>query len=381
MIARDRRLADRRHQDDEVGGQGRSVRLLVAGHRRHPRLPDRQRLAAEGVRPRDRPRAVAAAARHRAEGAARAGRRQALRRHRKRQVLHRPAARRRGGGAERGGAADEHEQRAAGRRARPSRCSAGAAISRGRVFFVSSDAVYAIGPKAAKALTGLRRRRAGGRRARARRRFVQVVADRAGAEARADREAAREAVRREGPLPARGDRRTWSLAGAEGHGRPTARSPSPPIRSSRPGTIKATVGDADRRGARARRAAAAVDRNVRRVRRRRRAARLDQRRRPASSRWRRSTARRCCRRRRTNTIFKRVRAFIGPDGLVELHLRGRRARHDAAAADGRHRHHRAALLAGALRQRAAAEARAVGAGDRSGRSRCRSRGRPTPGIT
>jgi len=32
---------------------------------------------------------------------------------------------------------------------------AGAAISRGRVFFVSSDAVYAIGPKTAKAVTGL----------------------------------------------------------------------------------------------------------------------------------------------------------------------------------------------------------------------------------
>ena len=31
---------------------------------------------------------------------------------------------------------------------------AGAAVSRGRVFFVSSDAVYAIGPKAAKAVTG-----------------------------------------------------------------------------------------------------------------------------------------------------------------------------------------------------------------------------------
>ena len=65
MIARDRRIADRRHQDDEVGGQGRSVRLLVAGHRRHARLPDRQRLAAEGVRRRNRARAVAAAARHR----------------------------------------------------------------------------------------------------------------------------------------------------------------------------------------------------------------------------------------------------------------------------------------------------------------------------
>src|SRR5262249_50736150 len=31
----------------------------------------------------------------------------------------------------------------------------GAAVSRGRIFFVSSDAVYAIGPKAAKPVTGL----------------------------------------------------------------------------------------------------------------------------------------------------------------------------------------------------------------------------------
>ena len=32
--------------------------------------------------------------------------------------------------------------------------------------------------------------------------------------------------------------------------------------------------------------------------------------------------------------------------MVQLHVRSRRARHDAAAADDRHRHHRAALLAG-----------------------------------
>src|SRR6185503_11011492 len=32
---------------------------------------------------------------------------------------------------------------------------AGAAVSRGRIFFVSSDAVYAIGSKTAKAVTGL----------------------------------------------------------------------------------------------------------------------------------------------------------------------------------------------------------------------------------
>jgi outer membrane protein assembly factor BamB len=36
----------------------------------------------------------------------------------------------------------------------PEQILAGAAVSRGRVFFVSSDAVYAIGPKRAKALTG-----------------------------------------------------------------------------------------------------------------------------------------------------------------------------------------------------------------------------------
>ena len=51
------------------------------------------------------------------------------------------------------------------------------------------------------------------------------------------------------------------------------------------------------------------------------------------------------------------------DDLVELHVRGRRARGRAPAADGRRRHHRAALLARAVRHVAAAEDRAVGAGD------------------
>ena len=87
-----------------------------------------------------------------AEGAARARRRQAVRRHRERQVLHRPAARRPRRGAERGRAADEQETARSSRKGRPSRCSPAPPISRGRVFFVSSDAVYAIGPKAAKAL-------------------------------------------------------------------------------------------------------------------------------------------------------------------------------------------------------------------------------------
>ena len=50
LIARDRRIADRRHQDDEVGDERRSIRLLLAGGRRHARLPDGERIDAEGVR-------------------------------------------------------------------------------------------------------------------------------------------------------------------------------------------------------------------------------------------------------------------------------------------------------------------------------------------
>ena len=42
----------------------------------------------------------------------------------------------------------------------------GAAISRGRIFFVTTDAVYAIGPKQRKTLTGLGGERAGRRRRR-----------------------------------------------------------------------------------------------------------------------------------------------------------------------------------------------------------------------
>ena len=44
----------------------------------------------------------------------------------------------------------------------PEQILAGAAVSRGRIFFVSSDAVYAIGPKQADGADRLRRRRAGG---------------------------------------------------------------------------------------------------------------------------------------------------------------------------------------------------------------------------
>ena len=51
---------------------------------------------------------------------------------------------------------------------------AGAAVSRGRVFFVSSDAVYAIGPRTPKAVTGFAVDAAGRKPARASRRYLQV---------------------------------------------------------------------------------------------------------------------------------------------------------------------------------------------------------------
>ena len=92
---RDRRLADRRHQDDEVGGaRGSSSatrRRSLDGTRLY-QIDNGSTLRAFDID--DRQGAVDAAARHGAEGAAGAGRRQDLRRHRRRQVLHRPAARR-----------------------------------------------------------------------------------------------------------------------------------------------------------------------------------------------------------------------------------------------------------------------------------------------
>ena len=263
---------------------------------------------------------------------------------------------------ERGRAADQHEQllqvrghaRADSRPARP--------ISRGRIFFVSSDAVYAIGPRRPTTPTGLRGRRAGGRR-RGRAGVRAGVADRAGAEAGPDRQAARAALRRQGPVPARGDAATWSLDGLKGtvdrrrvhRRRRSGRAGRP--RSRRPSA--ALTGEARARVV----APAAVERDVRLA-----------------------TPTAPCRAGWVNAVAGKfsVDDARRPEGaaegagrhhlqahphvhragrLVELHLRGRRPRADAAAADGRHRHHRAALLAGALRQLAAAEARAVGAGD------------------
>jgi outer membrane protein assembly factor BamB len=48
----------------------------------------------------------------------------------------------------------ESKQSCCGSEGTPEQILAGAAISRGRIFFVSSDAIYAIGPKQAKSVTG-----------------------------------------------------------------------------------------------------------------------------------------------------------------------------------------------------------------------------------
>ncbi len=119
----------------------------------------------------------------------------------------------------------------------------------------------------------LRRRRAGAQ-GRGRAGARAGVADRADADAGPDRQAARAAVRRQGPLPARGQGDLVARR-PEGHGdRRRVHRRARTGRSGRP-----HQGDRrrrDRPGARADRAAAAVDRELRGVRRRLGAGRLDQ---------------------------------------------------------------------------------------------------------
>ena len=148
---RDRRIADRRHQDDEVGGERRSVRLLVAGHRRHARLSDRKRIEAEGVRPgtgrelwRQTLGTVQKAPLVLADGklyvGTESGKFFIVRPHADRaEVLSE---------VELPPSKDDNAGQSVGI---PEPIFGGAAISRGRVFFVSTGGVYAFGPKTAKA--------------------------------------------------------------------------------------------------------------------------------------------------------------------------------------------------------------------------------------
>ena len=383
MIARDRRIADRRHQDDEVGGQGRSVRLLVAGHRRHARLPDRKRLAAEGLRRRDRHassgRSRSARCRRRRSCSPTASSTSAPRAASSSSSGRAPTSAR---GPERGRAAAQHDDSAAAvggharadsRRRRRSRA---AASSSSRATRSTRSA-----RRRAKAPTGIAVDEPASSRARARRRTCRssptelVLKPGQTVKLHARLFDAKGRFLREEPAP-RG--RSQGLKGTVDRRHVHRRAP---IRSSRPGTIKATVG------------ALTGEARARVVR-------------PLP--W-------------TETFESYADGAVPPGWVnaVAGQVLGRDARRPEGAAEGarrtrsssasarssgrstgrttrsrptcasttrrrqmaRHRHHRAALLAGALRQRAAAEDRAVGAGDAAHRRRCRSPGRPTPGIT
>ena len=255
---------------------------------------------------------------------------------------------------------------------------AGAAVSRGRVFFVSSDAVYAIGPKAAKAVTGF---------------AVDEPAEKGDGAPAWVQVTPTELVLKPGQtvklharlFDAKGrflreEKATWSLQG-----------------------LKGTVTDGN---VRRRRGSDRTGRDSSR----RRSARVSG---EARARvvhplpwtetfesyadgavppgWVNAVAgkysvvtldgQKVLQKAPDETIFQRVRMFMGPvdwsNYTVEADVRVA----DAAPPDGRHRHHGAALHAGPVRQQPEAEAGAVGAGDRSGRSRCRSPGSRTPGIT
>ena len=118
---------------------------------------------------------------------------------------------------------------------------AGAAISRGRVFFVSSDAVYAIGPKTREGADRQRRRRAG-EKGEGEPAYLQVAPTelvlKPGQTVKLHARLfdAKGRFLREEPAA------TWSLQGLKGHGdrrhvHGRRRAPM-----SRPGSIKATVG-------------------------------------------------------------------------------------------------------------------------------------------
>ena len=187
----------------------------------------------------------------------------------------------------------------------------GAAISRGRVFFVSSDAIYAIGSKQPTKPTGwaVNEPAVAGEGAAA---YVQVSPTELVLEpGRTVKLTARSFDSRGRFL--REEKATWSLDGLKGTVADGAFTVGPD-RIEQAGLIKATVGTRHRRGARAHRAAAAVDRDVRIDAGESDPGGLGECRRSARTAVgrRRSTARRCCRRRPTNTLFKRGRVFIGP---------------------------------------------------------------------
>ena len=204
--------ADRRSQDDEVGREGDRVRILVADRRRHTPLPDRQRLDAESLRHRHRqglwtqPMGSAQKASPvLADGKLYVGTDGGN------FFIVRPHG---GQGRDRepGRAARTARTVAAASEGTPEQVLGNVAISRGRIFFVSSDAIYAIGSRRATSPTGLALEEpaAGTPGPPA---HLQVSPTELNLDPGQSVDAARAALRRAGPLPSR---RKGRSMGAEG---------------------------------------------------------------------------------------------------------------------------------------------------------------------
>ena len=204
---------------------------------------------------------------------------------------------------------------------------AGAAVSRGRVFFVSSDARLRDRTEDARSRRPAARSTSRRSRARARRRCVQVSPTELVLKPGPDGEAARAAVRRARAAScARSRRRRGRSQGLKGTVEPTARSRRRPIRSSRPARSRRrsarSSGEARARVV----ASAAVDRDVRRRTPTAPCRPAGSTPPPASSRSTTLDGQKVLQKAPDDTIFKRVRAFIGPVDWSNYTVRGRRAR-------------------------------------------------------
>ena len=299
LIAVHRRIADRRHQDDEVGAQGNRVRILLAADGRHASLSDRQQLDAEGVRHRDRQASCGTQPLGTAQKAppVLADGKIYVGTDGGKFFIVRPLA-------DRAEVLSEVElpnstNSCCGSEGTPEQILGGAAVSRGRIFFVSSDAVYAIGSKQATSPYGIRRGRSRRRRpAQGAPAHLQVSPTELVLTPGQTVKLRARLFDDKGRFLREETAAAWSLEGLKGT--VAERRVHGGERSGRAGRIDQGHGRRlDRPGARARRAPAAVEGNVRLVRGRRRARRDGSMPWPDRCRWRRSTDRRCCRRRRS----------------------------------------------------------------------------------
>ena len=319
-------VADGRHQDDEMGGARQRVRVLVADSRRQAALSDRRRLDAVRVRRRHR---KAPLWNHRlgtaqkappvfADGKIFVGTDNGQ------FFIIRPR-RGEGGGAERGACCRTAPTAAADRRARRNRFSA---VPRSRAGASSSCRATPCtrsvrgGRRHRRPRRGAQRRGTGrtGRRAGVR----AGRPDRAGAGAGTDGQAARAAVRRQGPLHPRGEGHVVAR-GAAGHGHRRQPSPWRKTPVDQGGTVKATIGALSGTARVTRRPLDAVDRGLRVLHGQGRAGRLGQ----SDGGTRCSIATldgsKVLFKEPNDTLFKRIRFFVGPTQLVQLHVRSQRA--------------------------------------------------------